>query len=194
MAFYTYNILDLLDEGGRDKVTAFLAGYSCPINPEIEGFIHVNAIDFALKKISVTYFVLNSLNEIVGFFTLTHKPSFVSVGVLNSKTMEKKLNRFCGGFCIDDKYLNSAFLIAQFGRNMTPLKGETISGNDLMDCAFEILYDVQRKIGGGVVFLECEDNKKLLDFYQNQHNRFVVFGRRQDASSSTEYIQLLRVF
>lgn len=48
--------------------------------------------------------------------------------------------------------------------------------------------------GGGVVFWECENRQKLLDFYQNEHNRFVVFGKRTETISGTEYIQLLRVF
>ena len=137
---------------------------------------------------------LNAINEIAGFFTLAHKPSFVAINSLGSKTLEKKLERFCGGLRVDDRFLASAFLIAQFGKNMKHLNGEAISGNELMDCAFEVLADVQRKIGGGVVFLECENRQKLLDFYQNQHNRFMVFGKRIEATSQAEYIQLLRVF
>ncbi len=77
---------------------------------------------------------------------------------------------------------------------MNSLNGETISGNELMDCAFEVLGDVQKRIGGGLVFLECENKKKLLDFYQNDHNKFMVYGTRRDYDSNIEYSQLLRVF
>ena len=59
--------------------------------------------------------------------------------------------------------------------------------------AFEVLLDIQRKIGGGVIFVECERQKKLLDFYQNEHNRFVVFGEREDHAAGKEYVQLLKV-
>ena len=45
-----------------------------------------------------------------------------------------------------------------------------------MDDAFEILGRVQRDIGGGIVYLECEDRPKLLGFYQNDKNRFKIFG------------------
>ena len=194
MPFSTYNIHDMLEEGGKECVSELLSHFSCPLNHEIERFVAENAIDFALRKISVTYFVFNSLNEITGFFTLTHKPSFISLNALGSTTMRKKLERFCGGLRVDDRLLGSAFLIAQFGKNMDDLRGETISGNELMDCAFEVLTDVQRKIGGGIVFLECEDNRKLLDFYQNDHNKFMVYGVRHDDISYTKYMQLLRVF
>ena len=128
MPFSTYNIHDMLEEGGKEGVSELLRHFSCPLNHEIERFVAENAIDFALRKISVTYFVFNSLNEITGFFTLTHKPSFISLNALESMTMRKKLERFCGGLRVDDRLLGSAFLIAQFGKNMDDLRGETISG------------------------------------------------------------------
>ena len=48
----------------------------------------------------------------------------------------------------------------------------------MMDCAFDILTRVQHEVGGGLVYLECEDKKQLLEFYGNQQNRFVPFGKR----------------
>ena len=195
MSFSTYNIHDMLDEGGREAVSALLQNFSCPLNAEIENFVAKNAIEFALRKISVTYFVLNSRNEIAGFFTLTHKPAFISLDLPDcSKSLQKKLERFCGGIRVEGRFLCSAFLIAQFGKNMNRLEGEKISGNELMDCVFEVLSDVQRKIGGGVVFLECENKKKLLNIYQNDHNKFMFYGKRLDDALNIEYFQLLRVF
>lgn len=64
-------------------------------------------------------------------------------------------------------------MIAQFGKNYTLAPEKRLSGNELMDLAFEVLERVQHEIGGGVVFLECEDKPKLLEFYQNDKNRFV---------------------
>ena len=194
MPFYTYNIHDLLEEGGVEKTSALLRSFKCSINPEIEHFLDDNAIDFASKNISVTYLVFNSANELVGYFTVTHKPSFITDSALKSNTLRKKIERFCGGIHEDGKFLCSAFLIAQFGKNMGNLAGERIKGDELMNCVFEILGDVQKKIGGGVVFLECENKKKLLDFYQNANNRFKEYGKRRVSGTEVEYIQLLRVF
>ena len=138
MAFRIINIHDLLDVGGQANTQVLLSGFECPLNNEIEVFIIEKSIEFAIRKISVTYVVLNSLNEIAGFFTLAHKPSFVSINSLGSKTLERKLERFCGGLRIEDRFLASAFLIAPFGKNMKSLNGEVISGNELMNCAFEV--------------------------------------------------------
>lgn len=38
-----------------------------------------------------------------------------------------------------------------------------INGNELMDLTFEILEKVQHDIGGGIVFLECENKVKLFN-------------------------------
>lgn len=45
-----------------------------------------------------------------------------------------------------------------------------------MDLTFELLKHVQYCVGGGVVYLDCEDVEKVLEFYQNDCNRFKIFG------------------
>ena len=43
-------------------------------------------------------------------------------------------------------------------------------------------------------FLECEDKAGLLNFYQNEHNNFKIYGERFSDSDQVRYIQLLRFF
>jgi hypothetical protein len=84
-------------------------------------------------------------------------------------------------------------LVAQFGKNYSYEKGNAISGNDLMKLAFKVLENVQREIGGGIVYLECEDKPELLSFYQNENNRFTVFDERYSNEDKTKYIQLYAI-
>ena len=88
----------------------------------------------------------------------------------------------------------SAFLIAQFGKNYAVDNGNFMTGNRLMDYVFSVLNDIRHMIGGGVVFLECEDNEKLLSFYQNERNRFKLYGERFSEKENRKYLQLLRFF
>ena len=88
----------------------------------------------------------------------------------------------------------SAFLIALFGKNSAYGDSENISGNKMMDFCFEILASVQKEVGGGIVFLECEDKKPLLNFYQNENNNFRIYGERISESDKTKYVQLLKFF
>lgn len=48
----------------------------------------------------------------------------------------------------------------------------------------EKLKSVQNVIGGRIAYLECEDEKKLIDFYER--NGFKMFGRRELDGDETD--------
>ncbi len=52
------NIQDMLMAVGEEAVSALLSGFSCPLNEGVERFVRRDAIDFARRKLSVTYLVL----------------------------------------------------------------------------------------------------------------------------------------
>ncbi|MCD7813189.1 MAG: GNAT family acetyltransferase [Lachnospiraceae bacterium] len=191
--YTTVNILDMIDVIGEDNMKCVLSDFSCPKNEEIEHFVKKNAIDFAKRKMSVTHLVMNDKGNLAAIFTLTHKAVEISDDGLSSIS-RKKIKRYAQ---IDEKnhsYMVSAFLIAQFGKNYGVEIKETLDGNRLMENAMKVLEKVQRDVGGGIVYLECEDKPKLLSFYENDQNRFRVFDDRYSDVDSTKYIQLLRFF
>ena len=127
----------------------------------------------------------------VGYYTLTHKSIRVPASLLTNTT-KKKIERFTKLDEATNTYDVFAFLITQFGKDS--FCGYRINGNDMMNMALSILSKVQREVGGGIVFLECEDNDKLLNFYQNENNRFIVYGERIANEENKKYKQLLRLF
>lgn len=186
------NILDLLSLVGRDEVGKLLHSFSCPLNAEIESFLWEKAVDFSLQKISGTHLVFNEMKELVAYFALSSKTVGINCACL-SMSLQRKLRRY-GILNNDTNSIQApAYLIAQFGKNAAISPANGINGEALMELVFTILKDVQHNIGGGIAFLECEDNAKLLGFYQNQHNNFHVYGERL-AEDGTKYIQLLHVF
>ena len=52
-----------------------------------------------------------------------------------------------------------------------------ISGKELLDLALDKINFVQNEIGGKFTYLECQDNSKLIKFYED--NGFTKFGKRQ---------------
>ena len=189
--YHTVNILDLIESVGVDGAREIITDFECSLNTEIETFLDRNSIDFAKRKMSITYFVLDDNGQFIAYFTLTHKPVFVPRELLSGSSI-RKIERHAR---LDEEtkaYSVSAFLIAQFGKNQK-YKAE-YSGNELMDQAIDILKNVQRQVGGGVLFLECEDKRELLEFYQNDHNHFMVYGERYSDADHTLYKQLLRFF
>lgn len=191
------NIQDMLTAFGEETVSALLSGFSCPLNEGVEKFVRKDAMDFSKRKLSVTYLVLRKSKggtpDLVGIFALTHKAVMVGADAM-SNTTKRKLNRYAALNQESGKYNVSAFLIAQFGKNYSADRSLTIRGDELMNLAMEVLEDAQYRIGGGVIYLDCEDIDKVLSFYQNKNNRFTVFGDRVSQADGKKYLQLIRFF
>ena len=69
-----------------------------------------------------------------------------------------------------------------------------LRGAELLELAWSVVEDMQYMGGGMVVFLEANNEEKLLSFYKD--NRFRQFDIRQTASSKDEpheLVQLLRL-
>ncbi len=111
--FTIINILDMLNAIGEDNVNIILSGFSCPKNKEIEDFVKNNAIDFAKRKMSVTYLVMDSDGKPAAIYALTHKAINIKDEILSS-TLRKRIRRFAQLDEETNTYMVSAFLIAQF--------------------------------------------------------------------------------
>ena len=189
-SYAAVNILDLEEIGESAK--DILSDFFCPKNLEVEKFIRRDALGFAKKKLSVTYLVMDEEDgRLVAIFTLTHKAIQLSADCF-SKTAKKKIERYAKLDQGTGFYTLSAFLIAQFGKNAKYEKQFT--GDELMRITMEVLEKAQRMVGGGIVYLECEDKEKLLEFYTNEQNRFVIFGERISDIEKVKYIRLMRIF
>ena len=177
------NIIDELELSGEEKLRENLSTFSCRLNPAIENFIRNRAIDFAKRKLSITY-LLNDFDDdkILGYFALTHKAVLISNSQL-SNTSRKKLERFARLDRATGEYMASAFLIAQFGKNYGIDNGRRITGKQLMDVANDILVNIH---------LDCEDKEKLQQFYINEN--FHKFGERFSDEEEQKYIQYMRFF
>ena len=91
-------------------------------------------------------------------------------------------------------YTMSAYLIAQLGKNYTDGRNKEITGAELLELAWSVIEDMQYRGGGMVVFLEANNEEKLLSFYQD--NKFRQFDTRLAASKEAEpheLVQLLRL-
>lgn len=148
MKTHLTNILDEIDLHGEEKVRKDLLTFSCPVNPSIENFFRNRSIDFARRKLSITYIVSDMEDGLIlGCFTLTHKAVLISSSNL-SNTSRKQLERFARLDRATGDYMASAFLVAQFGKNYGVDNGKRITGSELMDIVNDVLINIQREIGG----------------------------------------------
>lgn len=179
---------------GESRLLQVLSGFSCPKNPDVERFLKKSSIEFTKKNQSVTYLVFDvSSMELVGYFTIALKPLTVR-GETVSNTVKKKLMRISELDEQSQTYTMSAYLIAQLGKNFKNGAEKKITGEELLELAWDIVEKMQYMGGGMVTFLEAENSERLLSFYQA--NRFQTFDTRQTATDSEEpheLVQLLRL-
>ena len=179
---------------GESRLLQVLSGFSCPKNPDVERFLKKSSIEFTKKNQSVAYLVFDvSSMELVGYFTIALKPLTVR-GETVSNTVKKKLMRVSELDEQSQTYTMSAYLIAQLGKNFKNGAEKKITGEELLELAWDIVEKMQYMGGGMVTFLEAENSERLLSFYQA--NRFQTFDTRQTATDSEEpheLVQLLRL-
>ena len=179
---------------GESRLFQVLSGFSCPKNSDVERFLKKSSIEFTKKNQSVTYLVFDvSSMELVGYFTIALKPLTVR-GETVSNTVKKKLMRVSELDEQSQTYTMSAYLIAQLGKNFKNGAEKKITGEELLELAWDIVEKMQYMGGGMVTFLEAENSERLLSFYQA--NRFQTFDTRQTATDSEEpheLVQLLRL-
>ena len=161
------------------------------IDPNVEAFLKYSAEEFARQHKSVTHLVFSrATTELLGYFAITLKPITVQVGKIG-KTMERALKKM-GRFDEEkNTYTVAAYLIAQLGKNFSPFLKDNISGNELLQLALYRLKLLQDDAGGTVVFLEAQDNEKVLSFYGS--NGFREFDRRMASDEALELVQLVKV-
>lgn len=187
----------LISQIGEDNVKNILSDFSCPINSDIETFFRKKAIEFEKQSISATHLIFTSYksqNVLVGYYTLATKAFNVTKSAI-SKSMSKRINKFATYDTDLKSYILPAPLIAQIGKNFTNNYNSLITGDELLSIAIDDVKVIHQIAGGKVVYLECEDKPRLIDFYSR--NGFVSFGNRSldkdETNISGEYlVQMLR--
>ena len=172
------NILDMLATIGEDTCQSILSSFMCPLNPDVEDFIHTKAIPFAKQRIAVSYLVFaeqNGQNYFMGYYTLANKFVCVNSSAL-SKTMQKKIAKFSQYDPASERFMVSMPLIAQLGKNFNPTLPIKMAGSDLLEMALERVLEIEHLIGGKTVYIECNNQPKLFDFYSA--TGFIPFDER----------------
>ena len=193
--FIIINIRRYLQQGeeGEKLLKQVFSTFSCKKNADVDRFLLQQSIDFTKKNQSVTYIVVSSEhNQIVGYFTITIKPITVNVDRF-SNTTKRKIARVSEQNIENGNYSLSAYLIAQIGKNYRDGINDKITGEQLLELAINKIKELQYMAGGMVIFLESENNDKLLHFYEceNGFKRFDVKEVKSGTEKEHTLIQLL---
>lgn len=182
---------ELLLQLGEERVTKeILSSFSSPLNKDVEVFLTQKAIVFDKQSISRTHLVFapyRSKTTLVGYFTLAYKDFTIPIKNISSK-LKSRLKKF-GTLENELKaYKVSAPLIAQLGKNFTDGYNTLITGDELLELACNMVSEIHFLMGGRIVYVECEDKPRLVEFYER--NDFVVFSKRQLDAKAQDYMDV----
>lgn len=192
------NLSDLLEEMGEEFVIDIFSQFSCPLNRDVEYFLKVKALEFSKQKLSRTHLVFTSFKHepvLIGYFTLCYKTINLTRASL-TKTMRKRISKFARYNEDLKAHIMAAPLIAQIGKNFENGFNQLITGDELLKMACEKVAAIQNEVGGKIVYLECEDKPRLIDFYSQ--NGFIQFDKRKldkdevDNFDTSHLVQLLK--
>ena len=179
-------------ENGEEYFDLTAETFESP-NKDVEKFLKTKSVQATKLNTATTYLVYIERNpveiDLVGYFSLAMKMLTLKTVSL-SKSTEKVISRF-GYYDEDsDSYKVPAILIAQFGRNFNA-DSSSISGSELMAITLRQVKDVLSFLSGKTVFLECEKEPKLIDFYKA--NGFSILDNEVLSKDKKELMQLYRL-
>lgn len=178
MALVVLSLTDLLREyPDQENVKRLLLSFCTLKTDHAEGaedvgtFLHEKAIQFEKMGIARTYLVMSQYRGesfMAGYFSISNK-SFV-IPKKNFQELPGALQRRLlgsGNKTQQANYEIRGFLLGQLGKNFSEVakKARSATGTDLLALAYAKIQEAYRLVGGRIMYLECEDNVKIKDFY-----------------------------
>jgi len=182
-----FSINELFKINNEDEIIAYLNGFVCNKNIEIESYLKNNSIDFNKKHQAMTYLLFDRNRDVIAYFALSVKPISIKCEQLSNNELKKLLR--IAEIDINDNSLNpSAYLIAQLGK-----KDGSIINLDMIFKFVNYYINAAQDICGGVVeFLESENNDRLIQLYKDKG--FKIFNiRKSKSGEERKLIQMYRL-
>lgn len=173
------------------ELSESLRQFKCAKDNEIQTFLQEKAIQYEERGWCSTYVLVNEnkLEKekqlfIEGYFSLSNK-----VIELSSSISKRKKKKLFNGLDKNDEYMHF-ILIGQLGKyideDSSKLVSEVISGKELLDQAFEIIFQVKERIVCSCVLIECKDAVKIRRIYEDYG-----FQELQKEDGLVQYIKFI---
>lgn len=165
MKYRTVKLFDLVYGEGvsKEDVLAILADFSCPLNEDVEDFVRHKAYDFERVGMSRTYLVFAQDRDefhLCGIYSLS--PGVIDIDPSISK---KKRKQVFGTTYPVGKVLKT-YLIGQLSKNFKDGNDRHISGELLLELAFERIRENNKVVPSTVIHIDCKDIPQLRSFYE----------------------------
>ena len=174
------SLSDLLDSWEQKEIENLVEIFSNNgLNHDIEDFLKHKSIYYEKLNISRTTLLLRG-NQFVGYFSIANKALIIEKEAWDSisNNLKKKLMPGYNIKNIVPPVTPQAILVGQLGKNYAA--DPMIDGKELLAFAEAQVYQAQRHAGGRFVWLECDDEPKLIKFYtENGYQSLGKTGKDQ---------------
>lgn len=192
------NLRDFLEIRGEEKTHNLLDNFDSKYNEDVNYFLKTKAEEFGKRGLASTYLVFTKYKEkleFLAYYSLAMKAVVIKSDANISNTLRKKINTYSNFEPKLKSYVMSCHLIGQLGKNYNANDESLISGSELLELACRKVRAAQEISGGKFVYLECENVKSLINFYEK--NGFTKFGMRKLDKEETDLngsylVQLIR--
>lgn len=162
----------MIDKVPDEQLVGTLSNFRCTRDEDIQDFLQNKALEYENRGWCSTYVLANeekldkdSKLWIDGYFTLSNK--VIELTDFVSKTQRRKLFK---GLKKNDNFMHF-ILVGQLGKYIDERSSETVYGEtsavEMLDKAFEIIYQVKERITCSCVLIECKDDMKVRMIYEN---------------------------
>ncbi len=173
MNFIVMTLQQLLDNGmERDEIKKLLLSFkSIPQNEDgnpndVEFFLHEKAINLERIGASRTYLVFDEHGTLLGYYALASKPLIIAKKNLKKLSSNQRTKLRHHGQDTESGALQVySYLLGQLGKNYNI--ENSIDGKDLLTLAYNSIKAASEIINAKYIWLECEDNHKLKNFYSD---------------------------
>lgn len=173
-----------------EALEAALFSFRCDLDADIETFLHKDAIKYQRRRLCAVFLLLDEAELqqgrlwIEAYFTLSHKCLLSdTVG-----TTVKNKQAVTGGF--RKKKVLEFVLIGQLGKYYAHCANQIcsskVTGEEILECAFELVRKASAIIPNRCVLVECSDEPKVRHVYE-QYGFFFL----QNDGEHNQYYKLI---
>lgn len=163
----------------RQDLIAGISSFSCSKNPDLEHFLKKSSFLYEDISKSRSYLIIDAESlggvlSILAYFSIGMKTL-----ILPENLSGRQLRQLDG---YSDKMYKRritslpVYLIGQLAKN--DHFASEVTGDELIQAAVSVIRDIQQRLGGRLIAVDCKPIKALHNFYERNH--FIMIGHNED--------------
>lgn len=176
MIYRTIALRDIIDNFGKDDADKILSDFLCPLNKDVEDFMHYKAYPFEEAGMAKTYLIVAQDKDVVHGVCAIYSVTTKSITIdMKMKRRQRQL-AFGTTYAVGNPI--NAILIGQLSKNYRNGNNQYITGEILMSLVMEHVKEMDVLVPSVSVYVECDDVKQLRQYYERYG--FTYFSRNKD--------------